>query len=57
MIDERKLFLRALMAEFSAFVIESYDEGCSQGNDDHFQFIDECLAVFMELKTEESEGK
>lgn len=61
--DDRKIFLKKLLAEFSEFVLDSYDDFTGQDEttmmlpDDHFQFLDECLAVFMEIKIEQNEEK
>jgi hypothetical protein len=53
--EMRKIFMENLVDEFKIFVLESIQEGYGAGYDDHLEFLDACMTVFIEQKSDESE--
>jgi hypothetical protein len=45
---DKKVFMRELMAEFTASVLDSIEEGQDANFEDHFDFIKSCLETFIE---------
>lgn len=53
--EDKQKFLEELLDEFRDHVIDSYKEGCADHFEDHFDFLESCLEVFIDMKNDEEQ--
>lgn len=48
-----KIFAKGLVNEFQDFVSDSIEESLHENFEDHFDFIEACMSIFIEMKRDQ----